>query len=335
MDNEVLNNIKNFTLNMNINNYHNFVNYFYKLNNAEKENIIKVCIEYKKNNDYNIKNGNLNKIYDMYKILLHKLEYNELNFKEKEIYEFIKRTEISIGEFENDNLFEKYCNKYLKNGNLKNYNNNNIFLIMQDMLNELNKKYNNDSHLIITDEYEIAYTNWLNKETRGKIVIGEKYIERINIWSKTYEKIEYVIAYSLFLVLHEYKHLLQTYDFIINNSIHNTIYFKEEFMICRVNSLYQKFHDNFVTEKEANEFAYHNIFDYLSKYVKYEKEDIKKYLKGKFGIFPLNSKEFLLKYKTIIKYIDLDNKIRIKKVNNFYNEIHKLKKEYKETYFKK
>lgn len=322
--------IKNFSLKININNYHEFIKYFYNLSDEEKKNIIFNCIKYKKYNT-NIKNGNLDKIYNMYKILLYKLEYNELNYKERQIYEFIKNTEIYIGEHTNDKYFKLYCDKYLKE--LKSYKNN-IFIIMQDVLNELNRKYRKEYKLIFTDLDEIAYINWVKKEIRDKIAIGGKYIDHFNEWINTEENIGYVFSYTIFIILHEYKHLLQMQESLNNNTINGSNYVKEEFMIWEMNNFYQMFHDNFIVEREANEFAYNNFLEYLCKYINVIgiKIRIKEHLKNTFGIFPYESKSFLLLYKAIIKYIDLNNKIKIKKVDNFYEQIHKLKKEYKETY---
>ena len=99
--------IKCYSLNDRFKNYHEFINYFYKLSDSEKENIIKICIVYKKYNN-EIKNGNIEKIYSMYKILLHKLEYNKLNHKEKTIYEDVNYYLITNSEFENNKLYDKY-----------------------------------------------------------------------------------------------------------------------------------------------------------------------------------------------------------------------------------
>jgi len=334
MDKEVLGSletIKNFTINNNINNYHEFIKYFYNLSDEEKRCIIYECIKYKKYNNINIKNGNLDKIYNMYKVLLHKLEYNKLNFKEREIYEFIKNTEIYIGEYKNNKYFKKYCDEYLKHPYLKNYKNN-LFIIMQEILNELNRNYKKEYKLVFTDLDEIAYINWLKKELRGKIAIGGRYIENLNKWIKNNEIIGYVISYTIFVILHEYKHLLQMDDYFINNTIGSSKYVKEEFMICEINSFYRKFHDNFLTEKEANKFAYNNLERYLFKYVRYVPVDIISHIRVNFNVFPKDTKNFLLLYKTIVKYIDLNNRIKIKKVDNFYDRIHTLKKEYRETY---
>lgn len=320
--------IKNFTINNNINNYHEFIKYLYNLSDEEKKNIIFNCIKYKKYN-MNIKNGNLDKIYNMYKVLLHKLEYNKLNFKERQIYEFIKNIEIYIGEHRNDKYFKKYCDKYLKE--LKSYKNN-IFIIMQDCLNELNIKYQKEYKLIFTDLYEIAYINCFKKEIRGKIAIGGKYKEYLNEWMKDNKNIDDVLAFTLFIILHEYRHLLQMDDYFINNKVGSSKYIKEQFIISEMNIFYKKFHDNFRAEKEANEFAYNNLQEYLFKYLHYVPVDTILNIKKYFNIFPKDNKNFLLLYRAIIKYIDLNYKIKIKKVDNFYDRIHTLKKEYRETH---
>ena len=98
--------IKNFTLNINIDDYHEFINYFYKLSSQKKHEIIFTCVRYIKYNE-NIKNGNIDKIYNMYKILLHKLQYNKLNFKEKNIYEVITKILIYSEEFKHNKFFNK------------------------------------------------------------------------------------------------------------------------------------------------------------------------------------------------------------------------------------
>jgi hypothetical protein len=68
-------NIKNFTLNKKIDCYKDFIDYiFNNLNEEIIDDIIFYTLLYKKYSEYipNIKNGNLDKIYNMYKILLHK-----------------------------------------------------------------------------------------------------------------------------------------------------------------------------------------------------------------------------------------------------------------------
>jgi len=320
--------IKNFTINKNIDTYNEFVNYFFKLSIKEKATIIKTCIDYLKCD--NIKNGNLDKIYNMYKILLHKIEYNKLNFKEKSIYELIKRLIIIKGEFKEDKYFNKYCSEYIDEQSNTNHRNT-VFLVMQDILNKLNRKYNKDYKIILSDENKIAFVSWTNKSIRRKIVIGQKYVDKLFDCFEDKKSRISLYAYSIFVILHEFKHLLQMEDFYVNDTVYAQKYIKEVFMIDSINEFYNFYHDNFITEKEANEFAFENLFTYLNKYVKCNERNVKKYLKNTFDIYPKDSKTFLLIYKSMIKYIELNKKIKINKVENFYEEIYKLKKEYREN----
>ena len=333
MDKDLLSNegtIKNFTLNINIDDYHDFVNYFYKLSTHKKYEIIYICVRYIKYNK-NIKNGNIDKIYNMYKILLHKLQYNKLNFKEKSIYEVITKILIYSEEFEHNKWFNKYSNDYLQN-RISKISINNLFLIMQDVLNDLNKKYNKNYKIGFSNSDDIAYVSWTDKENRWKIMIGQIFIDDFKKWLKSEKSIEETISYTIFIILHEFKHLLQIDDYFINNTVGSSKYIKEVFMIDQTNGFYNKYHDNFITEKEANVFAYNYLFDYLYKYIDFNKKDVEKYIIRRFTIWPINKKGFLLIYKSIIKYIELNDKVKLKNVEDFFEQIHELKKEYKETY---
>ena len=201
-------NVLNFNLNKNITTYKDFIEYFYNLSVDDKNEIIFYMLLYKKYFS-ELKNGNLDKIYNMYKILLHKLEYVKLNYKEKFIYEHIMAYLIISGNFKNDELFEKYVCVYLSNVTKCNFNNR-LFIILQDIVNKLNKEYNKECTLKFVDQNAIASTNWFNKDLRYNILLSSNKFWR-NYELKKIDDINllYTFVTNAFIILHEYKHILQ------------------------------------------------------------------------------------------------------------------------------
>lgn len=327
-------NIKKFTLNLKIDNYKEFVNYIFGiLNKTDIDNVIFYTLLYKKYREFfpDIKNGNLEKIYNMYQILLHKLEYNELNIKERYIYEYINSFLILCGEFKNNKLFEFYCDKYLNNLNYNNFNKQ-IFLILQNIINDLNRHYNKNYKLRLYNKTkDKAFTNWLDKAKKDSIYLSlDIYLSYFYNKMETNVDIKKTLASEIFVILHEYKHLLQNDYMLSHNDDLSSRYKKDLYIITFREKSYDKYHDNLFIEKEANEFAFDNVEKYLSKYLEFSyftKRDIEEFLMKRYHC-PKNNKMFLLEYKYLKYYLEL-NKNTSKKIKFFNRIIDERKEEYK------
>lgn len=309
-------NVKNFNLNLNFNNYKEFIDYFYNLKDVKRVDIIFYCLIYKKYFP-NIKNGNLDKIYNMYKILLNKLEYDYLNYKEKEIYEFIKAYEILCEEFENDLLFEKYCDNYLANMTRNNINKR-LFLILQNIVNKLNETYDKNYKINFAIINDVASTSWFNNKFKNKILLcSETYVNFFN--SKKLDDINVVatLAVQIFIILHEYRHLLQNEYMRTKNDELSKIYKFEAYTIfnSKTKKLYLNNHNSYKIECEANEYALNNFFELIKKYLKnyyIDESKLKDFLMKHWVIKKEINKKFLLTYKLLKKYLEFCEKTKYK-----------------------
>lgn len=325
-----------FTINVPINNYESFVNYFYKLDSDTKNDIVFYTMLYVKYKEYlDIKNGNIEKIYNFYKILLRKLEYDKLNVKDKYLYEYVNAYLILFGEYKNDKLFDKYCNEYLVKTNKNNFNKE-IFLILQDLINILNKKYNKSYTLCLVEQKPIAATNWMKKERMGKICLRvTDYIDYFLDKNTSSTNIIKTLTNQIFIILHEYKHLLQMDEFY---SSRETIkeYERDLYLISVVpKRLYNKYHENFIIEKEANEFAYDNFFKCIKKYTlgyDLDEKELKKFIKTYYIINAKDKKMFLLQYKMYLNYLKLSRKtgIKTKTLRIFNKLVNDIKEDYRQ-----
>ena len=321
--------IRNFSLNLKT--YKDYVNYFYKLDLDTQTDIIAMMIDYKKYNYLHIKNGNLDKIYNMYKILLHKLEYNELNIKERDIYENIISYLIIDDEFDNDKLFRLYCDKYLKNMNRHNFNRR-IFLIMQDVLNILNECYNKNIKLLLTDSIDFAAVNWFDIEYKNRILLNlDKYKDYFYSNEVNELNIINTVIYQIFVICHEFEHVIQR-DYMYENDNNLAISYKNDIhMIAIFNKFYNDYHDNFYIENEATNYGLLSAINYIKKYFYNTiliKDELNKSLLKSADLNIKNKKEYLIKYKIyllIIKMFKIFNieTPRMKEVDNLYKEMKK------------
>ena len=323
--------IKNFSLNTKLNTYKDYINYFYKLDLNSQTDIISIMIDYKKYNDYNIKNGNLDKLYNAYKILLHKLEYDELNIKERDIYENITAYLIIANEFIQDKYFSLYCKKYLNNVTIHNFNRR-IFLIMQDVLNILNKYNNKNINFLLTDTIDYAGVDMLDNEYKNKILLNEEefieyYYNNVKVNINLIEEIIYII----FVVCHEYTHIIQKDYMYTNNDSKSNIYKNDLYILGSCTAFYTMFHDNFYVENEANNFGILDALNYIKKYFRnteLSKEELEDYLYDEADIEIKNKLEYLILYKLHLLIIKTCLKTNIKtetlkEVDNLYKTLKK------------
>ena len=200
---------------------------------------------------------------------------------------------------------------------------------MQDVLNDLNKKYNKNYKIKLTSGETVANTNWTDIDKIGKILIGVEFLNDLKADLKKNFNLDKVIVNGIFIILHEYKHLLQMNDLFNDDNPNNNKYIKEFFLLGVYRNFYDYYHDYFMIEKEANEFGYNNIFEYLHKYTNFSKFDVEVFIADRYNIYLNENKKFLKLYKLLIKYFELNNKIKIKRVDNFYNELYKIKENIK------
>lgn len=308
---EIFDRVKKFSLSKNFT-YKEYIDYFYKFDINEKVNIICYVIIFKK---YNIKNGNLDKLYNFYKILLNKLQYNELNFKEKYIYETITAFLIVSNNYINNELFDKYCNNYLKvsENNFKRQ----ILLIHQDMINTLNRKNNTDYNICYKENNfsnSIAWVNWIDEDKIRNIYYNQNQYLKFFI-EKDVKKIDIIKTLSIEIlnILHEYKHILQM-EWLYKNVDNLSLKYENDLYMTNF-KLYRKYHDYFSIEREANEFGFNNYFEHLETYIKnkyLDKSQIDSFLKNRYNIFPKDNKYFLIQYKAISNYLKLCKTLPIK-----------------------
>ena len=257
-----MNKDNNFKLNYNIKTYKGFVNYFFNLEYKEKDIIVKECFKYVKNN-YKPQNKTMYKIYEMYKILLHKLKYDKLNIKERFIYEYINAYLIYNNLFENNLLFEKYCNTYLNNITLDNIECK-IKLIIQDVINTFNKEYLLDVKL--TNEISdfdndiLGCVHW-NDLKQEIVIYDDVYDIEVNN-----DNLISTISELIFITSHEYKHVIQKLDCYYTNNHFNKMSFEDFCLRALFYKFYDKYHDYFETEKDADLFALEKLEDLLLKY---------------------------------------------------------------------
>lgn len=322
---EDIENIKNFTLNRVINSYKEFVDYFYGLLDDDKDTIIYYTILYKKHNDF-VKNGNLDKIYNFYEILLHKLKYDKLNFKERYIYEHINSYLIISGDFKSNELFDKYVKENLSSLTRFNFKSR-VFIILQDIVNRLNKEYNKDYSLMFFEQEPLACTNWFNKVCRGKILLSSKrYFEHYEIKRVDDIALAETFAMQAFIILHEYRHLLQRDYMVEHDDDLAKLYKFELFSVTFYDKLYTKNHNGFYIEKEANEFALNNFYKYIKSYFKNKTLNVSDLSERNFDTFCMNEKDkksFIIKYKLLRQYVIFLNKIncKTKKLKKFDSKL--------------
>ena len=310
-----MNKDNNFIFNYNINSYKGFVDYFFNLEIKEKDNIIKECFKYVKNN-YKPQNKTLYKIYGMYKILLHKLKYDKLDIKERFIYEYINAYLIYNNLFLNNELFEKYCNIYLNNITLDNIECK-LKLIVQDVINVLNNKYHLDVKNINiisdNDSNTIAYVCWgnLKQEIFTYDVIYDVDVNNNNL--------TLTISELIFYISHEFKHVIQKLDCYYTDNPFNKSAFEDFCLRSLSIRLYDKYHNYFETEKDANNFALDTLNSLIYKY--FDKSKIVTYDL----IRAILIKRFMRLKRKDLKIYNIKKKIFLKTIETFNIETKAIK----------
>ena len=289
-----------FNLNYVIKDYTSFVNYFFSLDKKTKDYIINEVYFYIYSND---NNKLLNKIVNMYNILLEKLKYNKLNLKERYIYEYVNEYLINLGFFCPNDLFEKYCSTYLNN--ISGFNTmDKIILLMQHILNEFNIKYNMDAFLSFNDDENcIAWMDFSENENVINVNL-EKVNELISI-KQAVSNYEELLSVCLFTILHEFNHLLQKNYMLKNNDNKKAGYVNDLFVI-NLSKLYDKYHNYFQIENESNLFGINNIMPLVSKSFKkkVDENEILEYINDLFVYYDKSlEKRFLIKYKLSLSYL--------------------------------
>ena len=303
--------------------YKDFVIYFFKLNDNEKKYIIKNVYNYRSNN-FTPKNKTFDMLNNMYEILLQKIKYNELNGMERNIYEYINAYLIYYNKFETNMVFDLYCDKYLSNITINNINNK-ILLITQNVVDILNKKYHLDVKIVNASyEYETKVLASVDIFSKQNEIFINKNMSKIEVDNKN---LFLSVARIIFIILHEYKHILQYYDIINSKSITNKSLIDKVYLREITYDFYNKYHNYFFTERNANDFAFSVLKIFLMKYFdndiytfvdNYNK--IETILYNKFGRVEMSKmKSYIFQKKVLLFIYDLfnletDNTLEIKRL---------------------
>ena len=238
---------------INDNEYYELINYFNNLSSDEKDKYISSFLKKRKNL------SDVKKIYKCYLELLKRVKNEEITKEEKSVYEFISSYLIFFNKFKNNKAFNIYSHKYLNN-----LGKDNLFikntLIVQDIINLLNEKYN----LNVTLKHE-----YMNRSVGSIDVLNDKDEIEINRYFYNLflndEDEYYSVASLIFVLSHEYKHLIQKSKYF-NSEVDNQKYYNELFLMAGAPFFYRKYHNYFSTEMEANEFAFNNVNELMKKY---------------------------------------------------------------------
>ena len=306
-----------FNINYSFLDYKDSVDFFYKLDDKSKRYIIKNVLKYNNSSSNKV----ISKIYDMYKILLHKLEYDKLNGKERYIYEYVNAYLIYFNHYKYNELFDKYCKKYLNNINIDNIYNR-LLLIIQNVVNILNKRYNMNVKLENTigeDEKKVLASVDIISDDKVIYVNNNIFDRKI-----TKDDIMYYVANIIFIIAHEYRHVLQLNDMLDGNSLLNKDLIDEVYLRSITYGFYTEYHNFFVTEVDANKFAFsilEELFgNFFDDYDFFELRDIKDGLKKSFdSTNGKNIKLYKMQRNILLKCYDFfkietDNTKKLKKM---------------------
>ena len=308
-----------FDFNYPFKDYKESIDYFYKLDDKKKRYIIKYVFKFKDSSS----NKMLSRIYDMYKVLLHKLEYDKLNGKERYIYEYINAYLVYFNHYEYSELFDKYCKKYLNNITINNIYNR-LLLIIQNVVNILNKRYNMNVKLENTigeDEKKVLASVDIISDDKI-IYVNNNIFER----KITKDDVKYYVANIIFVIAHEYRHILQLNDMLDETSLINKDLIDEVYLRSITYSFYIEYHNFFITEVDANKFAFsilEELFgNFFDDYDFFELRDIKDGLKRSFdSTNGKNIKLYKMQRNILLKCYDFfkietDNTKKLKKMIN-------------------
>lgn len=221
----------------------------------------------------------LDKYESMLKNLKQKCLNNELDDTERIMYALILASSL----VNNCCINLSDCSDYIANIYNKGHiyhTYEEVFLIIANTLNILNKEYNSNVALVF-DENRNNICSYRYEDGRKEIVIGSilKYV--INRFANK-ENLTYysIVYYVVFAIMHEFYHSIQ-FPYGVQNSfdLDNPTYRKEGLVALFNKDFYNKFHNNFSFEIDADEFAFSNIESYIS-----ELMDDKKKKKSEFRV---------------------------------------------------
>ena len=290
--------IKNFKLNYKIDTYKKFIDYFDNLYVEEKDYIIENCYNYLMC-EKKISHKSLEKISNMYDILKHKIKYDKLNNKERKIYEYIQAYLIYTDRYEKTEHFDIYVNKYLTNISLDNIGKK-VFLVIQNIINSLNNEFKLDTYIYIdeAEENTLGSVEWEDIESiiyLNKLFFKDLYNNKLII-----DDLIGYISYIIFIILHEYGHIIQK-NYMFRNNDKKSLDYEMDFYLIQYSKLYKKLHNYFIVEKEANDFAIDRLINELKKYFQNKVIDEKEILRDINDAFTHYNdniaKKFLVDYK--------------------------------------
>lgn len=113
--------------------------------------------------------------------------------------------------------------------------------------------------------FPVSFSNSICSITRqnGKFLMKfaySFYSQLLNDESLSEEDYYYLIVYHTFAILHEYAHSKQMLMLVDNKEYEESSRIREEIVVLHCSpSFYEKYHNNFLIEKEADQFALQNL----------------------------------------------------------------------------
>lgn len=206
----------------------------------------------------------LDKYESMLKNLKQKCLNNELNNTERIMYALILARSLVNNCCVNLSVCSDYITNVYNKGIIY-YTSEEVYLILANTLNILNKEYNSNVALVFNEDKK-NICGYRYEDGRKEIVIGRILIYVINRFANKKNLTYYsIVYYVVFAIMHEFYHSLQ-FPYGVQNSMiaKNPIYRKEGLVTLFNQDFYNKFHNNFSFEIDADQFAFSNIESFIS-----------------------------------------------------------------------
>lgn len=237
-----------------------FIKNYISLSLEEKNEILNKLVYLK---CYNQREECINKLDEIYNYLNQKVKNDNLNKIEHELFIKLTSRYIINNIPVDDDLLNAYTYKYvLKNPN---YIPEEIVFLINSFRIFLNTYFNKKIKFKFKNLFHIDYEfgTPINKKNDHFLVNVCAFKKLIH--SKNFSKIDYNnhLTYITYILIHEYAHVLQQ-DYIVRNDNDITENYKLEYLIMKNNpNIYEKYHDYFDIEYEADLYAKQYIIYFL------------------------------------------------------------------------
>lgn len=284
--------------------YENFVNHYNSLEWKEKVKLLEKIINIKTNNNESDK-SDIKEIDLLFSYLIQKISTKKLTEQENELFLGISSRYLINNIKIDDNIINDYVCNYLSNN--RQYKPEEIIIYLNYFRcyfnNFFNKKITFNFKNRMHTDYEFGIPiNPKIEQMMVNVCIFKKLLDKQELDKQRYFHHLVIIA---FLIIHEYIHILQK-DYIDKNyynekSAENYII---ESLIMKIDKqFYQKYHDYFNMEYDADEYAIMYVPYFLNGIV--PNEDIKCYLEWieneKMKYYDDNSKQIVEEKKVLFK----------------------------------